>query len=122
MPTLYQLYANYHKCLDVSNKRAKEQKECLNHGLPEPLFEIITGSLVVTFRKYRITEEILKELNERQRKAVEHLKTHKKITRSGYVRIIGCSERTAFRDLEELLKEKLIIRKGGGRQTYYELA
>ena len=30
-------------------------EECLNYGLPEPLFEEISGSLVVTFRKYKIT-------------------------------------------------------------------
>ena len=97
-------------------------KECLNHGLPEPLFEEITKSLVVTFRKYKISEDILEKLNERQKKAIEYLKTHKKITRSGYVKLIICSKRTAFRDLEELLKDKIIIRKGKGKQTYYELA
>ncbi len=97
-------------------------KECLKHDLPEPLFEEVTRSLVVTFRKYRISEDILEQLNKRQRGVMEHLKTHKKITRSGYVRITGCSERTAFRDIEELSGRKLIIRRGGGKQTYYELA
>ena len=36
-------------------------KDCLNHGLPEPLFEEITKSLVVTFRKYKISEDILEK-------------------------------------------------------------
>jgi len=96
-------------------------KECLKNGLPEPLFELITENLIVTFRKYKVTEEGLKQLNERQMKAVDFLKIHKKITRSEYVKLIGCSERTAFRDLEELVKKKIITRKGKGKKTYYEL-
>lgn len=99
-------------------------KECLKHGLPEPLFEEVTESLVITFRKSKLTEEFLEkiDLNERQKKAVEYLKIHKKITRLKYAKLIGCSERTAFRDIEELLKNKIVMRKGKGKQTYYELA
>ncbi len=50
-------------------------KECLNHGLPEPLFEEVSGSLVVTFRG-KITEEYLRSLglNQRQINAVEYVK------------------------------------------------
>ena len=48
-------------------------EQCLGHGLPEPLFEEVAGDFVVTFRKYNITEEILNELNDRQRKAIEYL-------------------------------------------------
>ncbi|PKP56811.1 MAG: hypothetical protein CVT88_03245 [Candidatus Altiarchaeales archaeon HGW-Altiarchaeales-1] len=95
---------------------------CKRWGLPEPLFELIVDDLVVTFRKYQITDEILKELNERQKKVVEHLKINKKITRLEYVTLTGCSERTAFRDIENLIKKEFLIRKGDGRKTYYELS
>jgi len=50
------------------------------------------------------------------------LKIHKKITRSEYVKLTNSAERTAFRDIEELYKSKIITRKGTGKQTYYELA
>lgn len=59
-------------------------KECLDHGLPEPLFEEIAGNLVITFRKYKVTEEILKELNERQQKVIKYLMEHEKITNKAY--------------------------------------
>jgi len=95
---------------------------CLKHGLPEPIFEEVVGSLVVTFRKYKISGDVLKRFNERQRKVAEYLKVHEKITRSEYVKLANCSERTAFRDLEKLLKNKIIVRKGRGKKTYYELA
>jgi len=97
-------------------------EECLKHGLPEPLFEEITENLVITFRKYKISEEEMQKLNERQKKAMEYLKIHKKITRSEYVKLTNSAERTAFRDIEELYKSKIITRKGTGKQTYYELA
>ncbi len=95
---------------------------CLKYDLPEPIFEEASGSLVVTLRKYRISEEELEKLNERQRKVIEHLKVYKKISRSEYVKLTGCSERTAFRDLGELIKNKVVIRKGKSKKTYYELA
>ncbi|PIR05604.1 hypothetical protein COV56_01960, partial [Candidatus Kuenenbacteria bacterium CG11_big_fil_rev_8_21_14_0_20_37_9] len=83
-------------------------EECLKHGLPEPLFEEITENLVITFRKYKISEEEMQKLNERQKKAMEYLKIHKKITRSEYVKLTNSAERTAFRDIEELYKSKII--------------
>ena len=97
-------------------------EECLNYKLPEPIFEEITGSLVVSFKKYRILEKDLEKLNERQKRAINYLKTHKKITRSEYVKLTDCSERTAFRDIESLKIDKILIRKGEGKKTYYELA
>ncbi len=94
---------------------------CLKHGLPQPIFEEISGGLVVTLRKYKISEDELEKLKERQRKVIEYLKAHKRISRSEYTKLTSCSERTAFRDLEELTKSRIIIRKGGGKKTYYEL-
>lgn len=94
---------------------------CLKHGLPEPIFEEISGGLVVFLRKYRITEDELEKLNQRQREAIEHLKVRKRVSRSEYAKLTSCSERTAFRDLEELTKNKIIKRKGRGKSTYYEL-
>jgi ATP-dependent DNA helicase RecG len=94
---------------------------CLKYDLPEPIFEEVSGSLVVTLRKYRISEEGLEKFNERQKKVIEYLKVYKKITRSQYVKLTSCSERTAFRDLEKLLKNEIVARKGRGKNTYYEL-
>ncbi len=86
------------------------------------IYEEVSGSLVVTLKKYRISEEGLKKLNERQRKVIEHLKVYKRISRSEYAKLTDCSERTAFRDFGELMKNKIVIRKGKSKKTYYELA
>ena len=95
---------------------------CLNHGLPEPIFEELSGSLVVSLRKYKITDEILNELNARQIKAIEYIKINKKITRADYASLLNCSIRTAYNDLQDTVHKKIIQIKGKGKSTYYELA
>ena len=97
-------------------------QECVDYGLPEPLFEEISGSIVVTLKKYKISDEDLENLNERQRKAIEYLKIHRTISRSQYSKLTNCSERTASRDIDGLFENNIVVRKGRGKKTYYELA
>jgi len=96
---------------------------CIDWGLPEPEFEFTGTSLVVTFRKSEFTEEFLDslDLNEGQKKAVEFIKTEKKITRSEYEKMSGVSERTANRELSDLVKLGIFNKVGRGPTIYYEL-
>ena len=106
------------------NKIIKEHKD---HSLKPKMPGIKSDkhtTLITIFStkdKFEKKKKIV-ELNDRQRKAIEYLKINRKISRSKYVEFTGCSERTAFRVLEELTKNKFIVRKGGGKNTYYELA
>jgi len=90
---------------------------CLNHGFPEPVFEELSGSLVVTLRK-GITEELLKEkgLNERQIKAVSHIREKGSITNKEYLVLFDVSRITATRDLKLLEEEEIVKRIGTGRR------
>ena len=97
-------------------------EECLNYGLPEPLFEEISGSLVVTFRKYHLTEEVLTELTERQRKIIDYLKEHKKMTRRNCIEALSLSRATVNRELSELRRKEIIKKIGKGKYTHYVLA
>jgi len=94
---------------------------CLKHGLPEPLFEELSGSLVVIFRKYKISEEIIKELNERQRIIVKYLREQGKINRSGCMKLLNTSKDTVFRELLTLQKKNILMRCGSGKNVYYTL-
>lgn len=98
-------------------------KMCLDWGLPEPLFEYVADDLVVTFRKSRLTEELLGEmgLNQRQKKAIEYIKEKGRITRSEYVRITNISTRMANIDLKDLVRRGLLKRQGKGRSIHYIL-
>ena len=95
---------------------------CLRHGLPVPLFRELSGGLVVTLRKYHITEEILKALSERQKKIVEYLREHEKINRKECMTLLSTSKDTAYRDLSELKRKGIITRVGQGKNIYYVLA
>jgi len=100
-------------------------EECLNHGLPEPLFEEISGSLVVTFRKTKLTKEYLEDLdlNKRQVEIINYLKEHKRITSKVYANHFKITDRTARNDLNELKDKNIIERKGvSDKTTYYVLA
>lgn len=93
---------------------------CVTHGLPQPLFEILSGSLVITFRKYKITEEMVQSLNDRQKKTIEYLKEHEKITSKEYAQLFDISKRTARNDLKDLISKNIIQRKGkSDKKTYY---
>ena len=92
---------------------------CLKYGLPEPIFEEISGSLVVTIRKYHISDEILEKLSERQKKILEYLKRQGRITRKECMKLLNTSKDTAFRDLMVLHEKGIVERRGKGKNVEY---
>lgn len=99
-------------------------KFCLDWGLPEPLFECITGDFVVTFKRSVITVELMDKLglNQRQRKAIRYIEEHKKISRMEYAKLDEVSDATAKRDLKELVDKGILEIRGNGPETYYVLS
>jgi ATP-dependent DNA helicase RecG len=63
----------------------------------------------------------LEELNERQRKAIAYIREKGKITNRDYQKLNGVSNKTAYRDLLELLNKGILSAKGGGKYLYYEI-
>jgi len=96
---------------------------CLEWGLPEPVFEELSGGLVVTLRK-EITEQFLrgKGLNERQIKAVSYIREKGSISNKEYQNLLDVSRATATRDLKLLEEKGILKRVGKGRRDLkYEL-
>ncbi|HOU76330.1 MAG TPA: Fic family protein [Candidatus Dojkabacteria bacterium] len=60
-------------------------------------------------------------LNSRQLQAINYLKKYSQITRKKYTEIMGISFMSSYRDLNELVKRKLIFQYGHGRSTFYTL-
>ena len=98
-------------------------EECKKARLPEPKFEILNGGIAVTFFKDIFSQEKLieKGLNERQLKAVKYIKRNNKITNSIYRKLFDVSEKTAFRDLDNLVSRKILIKQGDKKGSYYTL-
>lgn len=93
----------------------------MKHGLPEPLFEEISGSLVVSFRKIYTLETLEKlGLNERQIKVLEYVNEKGKITNRDFKGMFPeISAETARLDLNDLVKKKVLDKKGEKRGAYY---
>jgi ATP-dependent DNA helicase RecG len=98
-------------------------KKCLSSGLPEPLFEEISGNFVVTFRG-KITKEYLEglDLNKRQIAAMEYIKKIGKITNKGYREMFPeISNETARFDLNTMVRKMLLNKNGEKKGVYYTL-
>ena len=61
-------------------------------------------------------------LNERQVKAVLYVVENGSITNSQYQQVCNTSERTALRDLEELIGKGVLVKTGLKKGTSYKLA
>lgn len=96
---------------------------CKEWGLPEADFEYTGTSLVVTLRKSKLTEEHLKtlDLNERQNKAIEHLREHKAITNREYRMINNIGKVIAVKELNQMVGKNILKIIGKGRASRYEL-
>ena len=97
---------------------------CRSHGLPLPEFQEISSGFMVTFRKDVYTEEYLHSLglNERQIKAVLYVKEKGDITLSEFKEFVsGVSEKTLYRDLQDLVNKGILREHGEKRGRRYEL-
>lgn len=99
-------------------------KQCRAAGLPDPVFTEVAGGFNVSLRKDPYTAEHLAALglNERQVRAVLHVKAHGAITAAEHQALTGASKPTASRDLAELVERGIAARAGRtGRGTRYVL-
>jgi len=87
--------------------------------LPEPTFEENTGYFVIKFTgPYQETViEYKEKLNERQKKALQFVYKHEKITNKEYKELCNVNRITATRDITKLVDLKILIRKGTGKRN-----
>lgn len=99
------------------------------HGLPRPQFEEVGSEFRVTLTGpgERFMAEVgkrpawAKDLDERQVEAVLYVSQHGRITNREYQALCSISRETAKRDLQELVRKKLLTSVGSGRGLYYVL-
>ena len=60
-------------------------------------------------------------LNDRQIKAVLYVRENGKITNKEYQELNSTIDRTALRDIEELMNKDIFKREGDGKNTYYRI-
>ena len=122
-PLLFRQFYRVAYVEDVGGGTLDIIKRCRDTGLPEPKFEEKMGFFVVTFWRSTVTEEYLEKMgiNERQHKAINFIKQKGRIGRSEYVELCDCSPKTAYNDIQDLIKKNILIASGKGKRTYYML-
>jgi ATP-dependent DNA helicase RecG len=96
--------------------------ECKNAGLPEPLFENVSGGISVTLFKNTSKKTIdfgSGELNTRQLKALEFIREKGKIRNADYQILNNVSKRTASRELKKMVDKGVIELSGIGAGANY---
>lgn len=96
-------------------------KECEQAGLPKPVYFYDMSGFFVEFRKDIYNEKYLKELelNERQLDALLHFKAKRQIVTSEYMKRYEITDRTARRDLTELVEKGVLSREGEKKASRY---
>jgi len=96
---------------------------CKEWEIAEPDFEYAGSSIVITIRKSKFTEEYLAslDLNEQERKIIEHIRVNKRITSSEIQQMFNVSRVMANRYMKRLQNLSIIERKGTGKAVYYTI-
>ena len=96
---------------------------CKEAELPEPEMQEQDGGFSITlFKNNLTTEQLIKlGLNDRQMKAVSFVKEKGKISNKEYQEINETSDRTALRDLDNLIELNVFVKEGEKKGTTYKL-
>lgn len=98
-------------------------RESVAHALPEPDFAQRGGEFVTTVWRDWLTASVVDRLNlnERQLKALSHIKSAGRITNADYQQISMTTRKTATRDLDVLVGKGVFQRVGEKRGSHYVL-
>jgi len=109
-----------------TNRVIEEMKDS---GLPEPVFQNISGGFEAilpgpgkSFEKEIEKEKLhILEINDRQKKAIAYVKEKGSISRSEYMKINNIGHTIAHRELRDLLEKKIFRQMGVGKYLRYGL-
>jgi len=97
------------------------------YGLNKPKYESNHQFKVIFYGPCEDILDLIKkpseiiELNERQKKALEYIKKYGSITNGRFRNLFSVTDRTALRDLDDLVTKNILKRVGKRRAARYEL-
>jgi len=100
---------------------ARMLKDCRAAGAPEPVFESRAGTFRAVFPRLALAKKHSERLADRQMQAVRHATEKGRITLADYAQLVSMPKRTLQRDLQELVRKGLLIKRGTARATWYEV-
>ncbi|MHB1462235.1 MAG: ATP-binding protein [Armatimonadota bacterium] len=94
---------------------------CESRGMPKPEFVSFMGSFIVRFNRAlnEPTPETNNEPSGWQQIALNYIRENGSITTSVFQKLLGVSNRQAYRYLMHMVDEGIIIRQGSGRAIQY---
>jgi ATP-dependent DNA helicase RecG len=132
-PVLAQCLSYFHRIEERGSGFRRMREQMLDHGLEPPQIGTDTGYFQVTFlgpgeeierlqvpaARLLVTPAVESQLNERQRKILARALEAGSVTTGWCIEKLGVVRDTAHRDLVELVKLGLLVRKGSGRSAKY---
>ena len=106
------------KVIEVENKLSKTSREL---GRERVLVNRVDKLAKLLVKERRMIEKKVYDVSDRQFKALKMIRKNGKITTSKYVKTFRIRDKTALRELKELIKKGFVKRKGKGRATHYVL-
>ncbi len=96
-------------------------ESCRSDNLPDPEFSESDQTFTVTFRSSTtLSDERYEDrINDRQKQILEYLRNNVRITTTEYAGMFGCTQKTAQRDLSELVSLRVIQKSGKTRGVFY---
>lgn len=134
-PVLAQCLSYFHRIEERGSGFRRMREQMLNHGLDQPLIGADTGYFQVTFpgpgnnierlrvpeKRLLVTRSVEAQLNERQRRIISQALQSGFVTTGWCMETLGVVRDTAHRDLIDLVKRDILVRKGSGRSSRYVL-
>lgn len=132
-PVLAQCLSYFHRIEERGSGFRRMHDQMLDHGLDPPLLGTDMGYFQITFpgpgenierliipeRRLLVTPAIEAQLNKRQRHIIESALENGSVTTRWCMETMDVVRDTAHRDLAELVKMGILVRKGSGRSTKY---
>ena len=123
-PITYRLLRDCHYVEGLGTGIPRMRNEMRKAGLKDPIFDF-TGNffrvVLINMKGSLKPIEGIKDLNQRQIKAIEYLRQNKTIKSGTYASINSVSIPTAINDLRELMRFKFVKKVGSYRGAYYVL-
>ncbi len=134
-PVLAQCLSYFHRIEERGSGFRRMREQMLDHGLEPPLLGTEMGYFQVTFpgpgnnierlrvpeKRLLVTPTVEAQLSQRQLNIMKHIAETGTVTTGWCIETMNVARDTAHRDLVDLVKRGILVRKGSGRGVVYVL-
>lgn len=109
-------------CLNDENENLTGWLEVFTNSLSDEYKTLLSKMQELSQVQSKVEEKPFMDMNKRQLKILRYLQSIPTVKREDYIQMFDVSTMTAYRDLNALVKKKLLKIEGEGRATHYKLS